>query len=333
MVGRGAARGRSRRAVSDVSEDAEAPPRTGYNHLPLPDVAPDTIDAILATHGIDSSEVRLQLWSGAMNTIYEVGDELMLRVPMAIPEATRCIVEEAEVLPVLADHGIAAPRLVAYDDSRTHLDVPYTIYRRLQGISMDWWEVEHALSADLYREVGRELAVLHTSVTHVPDESVLATPRTLDPDPVLAIPRLPLTARRWIESAFDRLRPLVDRSVETRFLHAEVRPGNAVVDDGRLVGLIDWGSAGWGDPAVEFHALWVPAVPHALAGYREVAPLVDDDGAEARILWDHLSRVLGLEGAIDVLRGIDWVMGSSEGTPDWIRDLLPGPPPPMVADG
>jgi aminoglycoside phosphotransferase (APT) family kinase protein len=257
-----------------------------------------------------------------MNSIYEIGDEHLLRIPLDIPEATRCIVEEAHVLPLLEHHGIDAPRLVAFDDSRELVDVPYTIYRRVHGESMDWWEVRNERSPGLYRAIGAELATLHVNVTEVhcgPD--LLATPTRTDPAELLAIPRLPLPARRWIERCLDYLSVFVEDRPTPRFLHADVRPGNTIVRDGRLAALIDWGSAGWGDPALEFSALWSWAVPHALEGYRSVAPL--DHHAEARIVWEHLIRVLALEGAIDVLRGVDWVVASASNAPDWMRAWLP----------
>jgi hypothetical protein len=47
---------------------------------------------------------------------------------------------------------------------------------------------------------------------------------------------------------------------------------------------IDWGDARWGDAADEFVGPPLRAVPHMLAGYRQVSPLDDDETAEARIL-------------------------------------------------
>jgi hypothetical protein len=58
--------------------------------------------------------------------------------------------------------------------------------------------------------------------------------------------------------------------------------------------LIDWGSAGWGDPAWDFAGVPLRAVPWMLAGYRQVAPLDGDETAEARILWRHLQLALFL---------------------------------------
>ena len=303
-------------------EDTEGPVQLGYDRLPLPVVAPAVLEAIARRHDLGSRPIRRQRWSGAMNSVYEIGDEHLLRVPLAIPQATRCIVEEAHVLPLLEHHGIDAPRLVAFDDARDLVDVPYTIYRRVHGESMDWWEVRHDRSPDLYRAIGAELAKVHARVTAFPgDPDLLTTPTRTDPADLLAVARLPLPARRWIERSLDHLRDVIDDHPAPRFLHADVRPGNTIVRDRRLAALIDWGSAGWGDPAIEFAALWVWAVPHALEGYRSVEPL--DENVEARIVWEHLIRVLALEGAIDLLRGVDWVVAARASAPDWMRPWLP----------
>lgn len=70
------------------------------------------------------------------------------------------------------------------------------------------------------------------------------------------------------------------------------RPTNVIVRSGEYAAIIDWGDAGWDDPALDFAYIPLRAVPAALGGYREVAALDGDDGAEARILWDHLGLAL-----------------------------------------
>jgi aminoglycoside phosphotransferase (APT) family kinase protein len=73
-----------------------------------------------------------------------------------------------------------------------------------------------------------------------------------------------------------------------RFIHGDLQPANIMAARGDYTAVIDWGDAGWADPALELATLPMRAVPHALAGYREVAPLDGDDTAEARIWWDHV---------------------------------------------
>ena len=67
-------------------------------------------------------------------------------------------------------------------------------------------------------------------------------------------------------------------------------------DPPTYLALIDWGACGWGDAAHDFAGIPLRAVPFMLEGYREVAPLPEDETAEARILWRHLQIALYLLG-------------------------------------
>lgn len=67
-----------------------------------------------------------------------------------------------------------------------------------------------------------------------------------------------------------------------RLAHYDVHGGNVFRDDRARVTLIDWGDAAWADPAADFGSMLMTDVPHALAGYEEVASL--GLGAEGRIL-------------------------------------------------
>src|SRR5579885_733322 len=59
---------------------------------------------------------------------------------------------------------------------------------------------------------------------------------------------------------------------------------------GKLLALIDWGDAGWGDPTLEFAAIPFDAVCVALDGCNTTGRLGDD--ASARVVWDHLQNAL-----------------------------------------
>lgn len=57
--------------------------------------------------------------------------------------------------------------------------------------------------------------------------------------------------------------------------------------------LLDWGSAGWGNPVYDFAGIPLRAAPFMLEGYRQVMPLPHEETAEARILWRNLTLALG----------------------------------------
>ena len=59
-----------------------------------------------------------------------------------------------------------------------------------------------------------------------------------------------------------------------------------------MLAIIDWGDAGWGDPALEFAQIPLAAVPFVMTGYESEA--VDRLGElpEARVIWDKLHYAL-----------------------------------------
>ncbi|MBW3536233.1 MAG: aminoglycoside phosphotransferase family protein [Actinobacteria bacterium] len=95
---------------------------------------------------------------------------------------------------------------------------------------------------------------------------------------------------RTLAQWFDRLRPaVISADGYRRFVHGDAQPANVLAKEtGEYSALIDWGDAGWGDPAVDFRLVPARAIGRVLAGYREVGPLDGDESAEARIWWDHL---------------------------------------------
>src|SRR5439155_20941563 len=100
---------------------------------------------------------------------------------------------------------------------------------------------------------------------------------------------------RWL----DGLAPAALAPVPRRFMHGDTQATNLLVstdllsaDRLRYEAIIDWGSAALGDAALDFAGVPLRAVPHMLAGHREVAPLDGDETMEARVVWRHLQLAL-----------------------------------------
>ena len=51
------------------------------------------------------------------------------------------------------------------------------------------------------------------------------------------------------------------------WVHGDLLPGNVIVREGRLTGIIDWSAAGLGDPACDVMLAW-SLPPEARAAYR-----------------------------------------------------------------
>jgi aminoglycoside phosphotransferase (APT) family kinase protein len=154
----------------------------------------------------------------------------------------------------------------------------------------------------VWRAVWGDLARLHTGVP--PDELLRLLPThasspDTDPRPwveeVQAAGGLPVVEARWLADALERLAPAALAPRPPCVCHGDVNAANVMVGSSAprtYTALLDWGGAGWADPAVDFSGIALGAVPFALAGYREIGSLPDDATAEARILWFYLRLAL-----------------------------------------
>jgi Ser/Thr protein kinase RdoA (MazF antagonist) len=266
------------------------------------EVTPEALAALLARYGLPpSTPVTRMVSTGIINTIYAVGNDLVLRVPRV--KYGDYIRKEARVVPQARTAGVRTPALIAMDDWLDILRVPYALYERVHAATLGLLHVEPAEAAHAWHELGRDLGRLHAGIAPIPWSERLGaraeterpprTPQQLVEEEAAPDGWLTPIEARWLLSWFDRLAPLVERGKDTRvarLLHADTQPTNVMVDGDTLEyrALIDWGDARWGDPADEFVGPPLRAVPYMLAGYREVLPLDDDETAEARILWGQL---------------------------------------------
>jgi len=85
-----------------------------------------------------------------------------------------------------------------------------------------------------------------------------------------------------------------------RFLHNDLHVGNLMASGPTHIAVIDWGDAGWGDPAKEASNLPVEAVDDFLAGYREVMPFDGDSTVDDRVRWDRIVDALVANGTTNV---------------------------------
>ena len=267
--------------------------------MKLPDPTPvsqDALDAISARHQLDAHRGVLLPDVGIINSVYLLGDDLVLRVPRAHPAHVAQTYTEAIAAPAARTAGVRTPRLVVFDDSLTVLPVPYTIYERIQGETLGLLDLDPAETPAVWRALGHDLALLHTGVSADGPCGALAAGTPL-PDPRdLAQTRAAegwFTAQEalWLERWLERLGSAALAPAVRRFVHGDVQATNVLIrrqEENGYLALIDWGGARWDDPASDFGALPLHAVPFVLEGYRRVAPLSTDETAEARIVWGHV---------------------------------------------
>ena len=278
------------------------------NLLPVSD---ETLHVIVERHGLEARRFSRLPKTGIFNAIYLLGDDYVLRVPRQHPAFVAATRKEAVAVPLARQAGVLTPPIVAFDDSLELLPVPYTIYERIRGETLGLLDLEPTDTPEVWRELGRDLARLHWGVSEDGPASGLEPEPLPDPRPIpeelASAGYFSSMEARWLSAWLDRLAPAALAPVERRFRHGDIQTTNVMVRPGSLdyLALIDWGACGWGDAAEDFAGVPLRAVPSMLAGYRELAPLPEDDTAEARILWRHLQISLYLLSRPPQL-GLSW---------------------------
>lgn len=197
-------------------------------------------------------------WAGGGwdNEMYRLGDDLAVRLPRRAMGADLIAVEQ-RWLPRLADRlPIATPAPVAIGQASPRFPWSFSIVPWFGGDTAD-------VSPPAASEAERIAAFL--LALHEP------APTTAPTSPVRGVP-LPELARRVDEllsraAARDTIEPeplaavwrngLAAGAAEgRRWLHGDLHAQNFIVDDRRLVAVIDWSDLCAGDPATDLVAIW-----------------------------------------------------------------------------
>ena len=257
------------------------------------DPARDLVEAIFEKYGVPGPWQPLPS-TGLANRVYATRD-VVLRVATDHPEAVVDARTESVAAPVARSAGVLTPRLIAFDDSRSLVDRPFSLWDRVHGETLGVVDLDERQSAEAWSQVGRELARLHVRVRECLDPNgYLDRPsRELDLDavlrPLVDAGRVSNETAREVERLGRSLQRHVTVPLNVRFIHNDVHPMNIMCSRaGALLAVIDWGDAGWGDPALDFAAIPLEAIPYAVQGYESDAPGVLGDFPEARFVWDKL---------------------------------------------
>jgi aminoglycoside phosphotransferase (APT) family kinase protein len=249
-------------------------------------ISADDVSAIFARHGIAGTWQALPAY-GIANHIFAT-DDVVLRVATDHPQARPDAYTEVIAAPLARSHGIAVPRLLAFQEGE------YSLWERVHAETLS----QLPFLPRAWRELGGELARLHDRVRECHDPNGwLDTPSPYDdPTPSLqalvargAVPaHTAATLERWLDALRSTQAP---RSSRRCFLHGDAHGGNVMCTrDGALVALIDWGDAGWGHPADEFGAVPIDALSLVVAGYEMAGGTLA--GSEASILWNQIGRAV-----------------------------------------
>ena len=247
---------------------------------------------------------------GQDNHVVRIGDDLVARLPRH-DAAVALIGNELRWLPeVTAGLPVAAPVPVLAGQPSDDFPRPWSVARWVEGETADVAPYDAAAMAQglvgLMRVLHRPAA---TGAPANPWRAVPLRERVRLHAEVLADLRHPRAGELVAE--LERLAAVPGPTGPKLWVHGDLHPGNLVVREGRLSGLIDWGDLHAGDRAVDLSAVWMvlPEERHA-----DVRAALAVDGAT----WDRArgwALVLGVMFARIGRRGDDpWFADLAETT-------------------
>lgn len=230
--------------------------------------------------------------TGTVNALFRIGDHHYVRLPL-LPHHGDDVDRELRWLPVLAPRlPLRIPRPVAAGRPTPRFPHPWAVYEWLEGRPYvdDAVIDEAAVARDLAAFV---IALRRIEVTADAPPAGRRPLRELDQDTrrtiMDAAPEIdsPAALRAW-ESALE-LPPFDGERV---WIHSDLLRPNVLVHDGRLSAVIDFGTAGVGDPAFDLIAGWAIFGPEGRAAYREALRPEPDDWARARAYALHQAAAI-----------------------------------------
>jgi aminoglycoside phosphotransferase (APT) family kinase protein len=215
------------------------------------------ITAVRSLHGGESP------WWIDLTTSDRSTFSAVLRSPSSRISADQ-IATNAAALTVAEQHGLPAPRLLAADLGGRAATPPASLESVVPGIST--WPATP--STQLLLAAGAAIAQVH-SVILDRQPQLPFRPRPIAVDDFAharRVGQMPTTA--LLQLADDRVQAIKAPEAPVVFVHGDVWPGNTVLAGGEVRALIDWKTAGVGNPGVDLGEL-----------RKQVAIRYDDDAA------------------------------------------------------
>ncbi|EFL19363.1 aminoglycoside phosphotransferase family protein [Streptomyces sp. C] len=207
---------------------------------------------------------------GTVNAMYRLGDDMVVRLPL-VRGGAEDVAMEQEWLPRLAPRlPTAIPEVLGAGEPAEGYPWPWSVYRWLAG------ELPEAGALSEPVLLAEDLAEFVATMRSI---TLPGAPQAHRGGPVSSL-------NAETRAAIDELRGIPQEDVDCDaaaavwedalrtpgwegppvWLHADLMPGNLLVDGGRLASVIDFGCTGVGDPACDLFPAW-NLLP---AGAREV---------------------------------------------------------------
>ena len=218
---------------------------------------------------------------GTDNVMLRLGDELVVRLPRH-PGALPGLATEVRWLPRIGPElGVDVPVPLAAGEPDEGYPYPWTVCPWLAGTN----PAPGSGSAELALDLARFLTALRS--VPVPDGDDV--PRPYRGGPLAARREDTLAALETctalldvevVRRAWDAISDVPEGDGPPVWLHADLQPGNLLVREGRLSGVLDFGGLGVGEGAADLAPAWSVLAPNARATFRSALEV--DDGTWAR---------------------------------------------------
>lgn len=253
----------------------------------------DPVKEILLQYGIKGDWEAI-LGLGVGNRIYAT-DDVVLRIAADHPDSFSDAYTESIAAPAARAVGVLTPRLIAFDDSRSLVNRPFSLWERVHGKTLGVFETDPLKMPNTWTEIGSQLGILHTRIKSCPDpKGYLDKPaRETRHEKLLQqlIDNQQIEHKNSIRiyKTIEELKPLVNVETNCCFLHGDLHDKNILCSSkDSLLAIIDWGDAGWGDPVLDFSSIPLEAIPFVMEGYESQAPEMLGSQPVIRIVWDKL---------------------------------------------
>jgi aminoglycoside phosphotransferase (APT) family kinase protein len=265
------------------------------------DVDERLVRSLLADQHRDLSWLPLtHLDAGWDNTLWRLGDELLVRLPRRA-QAAPLVLNEQRWLPVLAE-SLPLPVPVPVRLGRPAADYPWSwsIVPWLDGSPGDQATISDP--DDAAERLGSFLRALHQpapiDAPLNPYRGVSLIERaTTFKDRVIELQReidVAATQRVWNRACSASPWPH-----PPTWLHGDLHPANTLIANGTLAGILDFGDIGAGDPAVDLAAALMLLPSSADAAFERAYGGIDADTSTRSLGWAVLFGLMLLSIGMD----------------------------------
>ncbi len=176
------------------------------------------------------------------------------------PEYLEDLFTESVAVPAAMAAGVPTPRPLHFCLEPTDGRPPFSVLERVEAVPLSS-RTQLADPERFFSALGSALRTTH-SISAVADPGGY-----LDESWTLSADELRADARRL--GLMAEIEPLLQHAAArpSVFVHQDLHADNLLVDDQERPVLIDWGDAGFGDPAVDFRFIPAQFVGAALSGY------------------------------------------------------------------